>query len=345
MSRILVVMPNWFGETLFATPFLRRLHESEPDAEIVAIGVGRSHDVLRQNPRVEQLLVLDERSTHRGLWEKVRLIQSLRRKRFDAAYILRRSATRTALLALAGVPRRIGFANPRSGWLLTDRVPEPRGPMHKARTYLSLIRGADAGGEEPVLRGEYYPSDGEREWAGEWFARHGLAGSQPVIVLHPGANWDHKRWPAVRFAELATRLHLRHAGHVLLTGAPHDRRLIESIQAQLDVPVQILAGEASIRQLAACLDRASVVVTNDTGPAHLTAALSRPLVALYGPTSPTLTGPLGDPRRTTVIHHADCCPQIPCFAPNHPSHPGMESISVDEVDEAVNRLLQMTHDK
>lgn len=105
----------------------------------------------------------------------------------------------------------------------------------------------------------------------------------------------------------------------------------------------MLAGATSVRELAAILEHADLVVSNDTGIAHLAAALHRPLVALYGPTSPALTGPLGDRERVAVIHRPECCPQIPCYAPNHASHPGMQAISVDEVYEAAHRLLQNTH--
>lgn len=104
-------------------------------------------------------------------------------------------------------------------------------------------------------------------------------------------------------------------------------------------PATVSAGQTTLRQLAAYLEQASLVVSNDTGILHVAAALRRPVVALYGPTSPALTGPLGEPQRIAVVHHADCCPRVPCYQPNHPPHPGMNAITVDEVYAAACQLL------
>ncbi|MDP3766461.1 MAG: glycosyltransferase family 9 protein, partial [Dehalococcoidia bacterium] len=84
-----------------------------------------------------------------------------------------------------------------------------------------------------------------------------------------------------------------------------------------------------LRESAACLEQAQLIVTNDTGIAHVAAALERPLLALFGPTSPAYTGPLGDPARTRVLHHPGCCPAHPCLS-DAPPHEGMASISVEE---------------
>ena len=92
-----------------------------------------------------------------------------------------------------------------------------------------------------------------------------------------------------------------------------------------------------LRESAACLEQAQLIVTNDTGIAHMAAALERPLLALFGPTSPAYTGPLGDPARTRVLHHPDCCPIIPCLKAE-PPHPGMTAISVDEAADAALAL-------
>ena len=104
----------------------------------------------------------------------------------------------------------------------------------------------------------------------------------------------------------------------------------------------LLTGQTSVRQLGACVERASLVISNDTGALHIACALDRPVIALYGPTSPQLTGPLGRADRTIVLHHADCCPKIPCFAPDHPPHPGMSAISVEDVCEAAAGLLRQS---
>jgi len=347
MSRILVVLPNWFGETLFTTPFFRALRQRRPHAFIAALGWPRCHDVLRHNPRINELLAYDERGAHRGLGGWWRLITTLRRHHFETAVILRRSLSRTVLLCLAGIPQRIGFANAKSGWLLTEAVPLPLAPQHKALSYLSLLAAfpstTDAahgnGIGQETHRCEYVVTDAERQQARQWLAAEGIASPRPLVILHPGANWPHKRWAPASFAAAGDQLAQAHAARIVITGGPEDVALADSVRRQMRHPAMVLAGRTTFRQLAACLSYAQLVISNDTGVLHLAAALARPIVALYGPTSPTLTGPLGDRRTTTVLHHPDCCPRVPCVEPEQPPHPGMGSITVDEVVAAASQLL------
>ena len=333
MKSILVVLPNWFGETLFVTPFLRALHLQQPGALLTTLGRPACREILLHHPAVHELLDLDGSGPGAG-W---RALQAVRRRRFDSAYILRRSLSRTALLAMAGVRERIGFENSKSGWLLTRRVAPAREPVHKALSYLPLL-----GGDIPAPSAasfDYTVSEEERAQARRLLEPAVPAGAR-LVILHPGANWSHKRWPAERFGALGEALAAAQHARVAVTGSPDDAALAASVQKAMRQPAMVLAGRTSLRELAACLEQAALVVSNDTGILHLAAALRRPLVGLYGPTSPALTGPLGDPARITVLHHADACPQIPCLRPEQGSeHPGMASITVDEAYDAACKLL------
>lgn len=355
MTRILVVLPNWFGDTLFVTPFLRVLRSQRPDAYLATLGWPTCRAALLHNPHVDELIDYDERGAHRGLAGSWRLIQTLRTHHFDAAFILRRSFSRTLLLVWAGIPTRVGFANVKSGWLLTHRVHPSPMPRHKAFSYLPLL---EALGLPVALHPyEYTVSSEEREAAREKCQSLFDTGKfkvtvtsekvtdtcGPLVVLHPGANWFHKRWAADRFAALGDRLVSAHQARVIITGGPDDVTLAESIQHAMHQPAILLAGKTTVRQLGALLEQAQLVVSNDTGILHLAAALHRPLLALYGPTSPTLTGPLGDPQRTVVLHHAECCPRIPCYQPHHPARPGMDAITVEEAYDAAMQLLKNNH--
>ncbi|PIQ83185.1 MAG: lipopolysaccharide heptosyltransferase II [Candidatus Omnitrophica bacterium CG11_big_fil_rev_8_21_14_0_20_63_9] len=338
MNRILVVLPNWFGETLFVTPFLRSLRRQRPGAYIAALGWPRCHDVLQHNPHVDALLPLDEHEAHRGLRGLLRLARELRAQRFDAAFILRKSLTRSLVLAMAGIPVRVGFANAKSGWLLTHRVPASRLPQHKAISYLPLL-GA-LGLSAMATPYDWTVTEEERHEAQARLNELMADWSGPLVVLHPGANWPHKRWMPQRFGQLGDRLIETHHAQIVITGSPDDVPLAREVAGQMRHPAVVLAGATTLRQMAACLEQARLVVSNDTGVLHIAAALRRPVVALYGPTSPILTGPLGDPQRTIVLHHAQCCPRIPCYEPDRPPHPGMRTISVDEVYAAVCKLLE-----
>ncbi len=339
MDRLLVVLPNWFGETLFATPFLKALRQQCPSAFIATLGWPQCRDVLLHHPSVNALLEYEERGRHRSLAGKWRLIGELQALRFDTAFVLRKSFSRTLLLWAAGIPRRVGWQARKSGWLLTHRVPVTRTPRHKALTYLPLLEAIGLQGAAAPY--EYVVSEEERQAArASLMALQALEPGRPLVVLHPGANWPHKRWGPERFAAVGDRLAERDHAIVLITGGPDDAALAESVRAGMRQPAAVLAGRTSLRQLAACLEQAALFISNDTGVLHIAAALRRPVVALYGPTSPILTGPLGDPRRTVVLHHAGCCPRIPCYEPDRPPHAGMESITVDEAYAAAVRLLR-----
>jgi lipopolysaccharide heptosyltransferase II len=332
MTRLLVVLPNWFGETLFATPFLEALRAAHPAARITAFGRPQCRQVLLHHPAIDDILVFDERGAHRGPAGWLRAVRELRANRFDTAYILRRSVSRTALLALAGIAARIGFDNPKSGWLLTQRVDPPPEPRHKAIGYLSLLdehAPADA-----ACRYTYAISPQEADAAGALLREAGIADGEPFLVMHPGANWYHKRWPTDRFAALADRLAARTNARIVISGSPEDAPLVDELAGHMQTAPIRLAGRTTLRQLAACLARARLLVAADTGVMHIASAIGTPVLALYGPTSPVITGPLGRPDHTTVLHHATCCPQVPCYAPETPAHPGMGSISVGEAFEA-----------
>lgn len=337
MNRILVTLPNWYGETLFATPFLRALRQQVPTAFIATLGWPQCREVLLHNPHINELLDYDERGAHRSLSGKWQVVSALRARRFDTAFVLRKSLSRTMLVAAAGIPARVGFANPKSNWLLTQRVPVAEGPRHKASTYWPLLEAVGLS----VLPGpyEYLVSDSEHQAARQWLSTQRSENGRPLVVLHPGANWPHKRWAPERFAALGDRLVESQRVQVVITGGPADAPLADAVKHRMRHSAVSLAGQTTLRQLAAVLEHAQLVVSNDTGILHVAAALHRPVVALYGPTSPALTGPLGEPQRIAIVHHADCCPHVPCYQPDHPPHPGMDTITVDEVFDAACQLL------
>jgi heptosyltransferase-2 len=337
MNRILVTLPNWYGETLFTTPFLRALRQQMPTAFIATLGRPQCKEVLLQNPHITEFLDYDERGAHRSLSGKWQVVSTLRERRFDAAFILRKSLSRSVMLCAAGIPTRVGFANPKSGWLLTHRVPAAGAARHKASTYLPFLEAVGLS----VLAGpyEYTVSDEERQVARQWLSAQRSENGRPVVVLHPGANWPHKRWAPERFAALGDRLVESQRVHVVITGGPADAALADAVKHRMRHPAVVIAGQTTLRQLAAVLEQAQLIVSNDTGILHVAAALRRPVVALYGPTSSALTGPLGEPQRIAIVHHADCCPHVPCYQPDHPPHPGMDAITVEEVYQAACQLL------
>jgi len=330
-ERWLVVTPNWFGDCLFATPVFRALRRHHPEAYLAVLTVPRCREVLDGNPYVDEAILYDEDGRDRGLIGKLALIASLRRHRFDAVVILRRSLSRTLLLTLAGIPRRIGYAAARNRWLLTLRVPEPRGPIHRADYYLGLLEALRL----PVDRSgcDFVVHEADRAVIASLLAEQPGSNHQPLVVLNPGGNWEHKRWPAEAYAALGGRLMCDCGAAIALTGAPSDAELVQSIAARLPRPALIAAGRTTLRQAGALCQRADLIISNDSGPLHVAAAVGANVVGLFGPTTPALTGPPLGPRVRLLAGSIGC--PVPCYRLWCPVNLCMRQVTPDEVVEAV----------
>jgi lipopolysaccharide heptosyltransferase II len=291
MKRILVVNVNWLGDVVFSTPLLRVLRRAHPDAYIACLLQPRCREVLEGNLVVDDLLIYDEEEAHRGLAAKWRLVRMLRAQAFDEVYLLHRSFTKALMVALAGVPRRIGYPTKRRGWLLTVRARGRYDERHRVEYYLELGRAAGVPVEgEPAY--EFAVTQQDREWADRFLQALRIGPEEQAVALNPGGNWPPKRWPAEHYADLGRRLD-RQGIRIVITGGPDDGALAASIAERIGGRAGVAAGRATLKQTAALFVRSHVVVANDSGPMHIAVAMGAKVVALFGPTSPRLTGPYG----------------------------------------------------
>jgi heptosyltransferase-2 len=306
--RLLVVAPNWIGDTLLAQPLLARLRARHPGLRIDAVAPDWTAPVLRRMPEVEEVLEVPFRHGELALGPRIRLARRLRRRRYREAIVLPNSFKSALVPLLAGIPRRIGFVGEARYALLNvrHRLDEAGLPL-MAERYLQLAEAPGRPVERPI---PVTRIDVDEANLLITVSRLGLDRTQPVVALCPGAEYGPaKRWPARHFASLARAL-ARRGRSVWLIGAPGDRAIGDEI-------AQLAAGEAlnlcGRTDLAAAIDLLSVaecVVTNDSGLMHVASALGRPLVALYGSSSPAHTPPLA-PRARIVQLQLECSP---CFA-------------------------------
>ena len=321
MRRFLIRLPNWLGDLLMARPLLHGLRASFADAELWAIGTPASRLLERErlwHRWIGTDAVVSGRDAH----------SPFHSQRFDAALILPPSFSSAWKLWRLDIGRRIGFASDLRSWLLTDAVERlARGERHLSEEYLEL------GGRLGVRRAPLpalQPSDEDLAQAGARLRRLGI-GRAPFAVLGPGAFYGPaKRWPPERFVELGRRLTA--GGHrVLVAGAATDRALATPIASAIGGGAHPIAGETSLaEQLALCF-MARVTVTNDSGLAHLAAAVGAPTVAIFGSTSSAWTAPLGP--RATVVQRAPVC--APCFQRTCKiGYRCLEEIAVEAVERA-----------
>jgi len=297
------------------------------------------------------------------------------RAKFDLALVLPNSPRSALEVWLARIPTRIGYARPWRNWFLTQLVQErpsaiamrkrsfteikeligsPTRPQpstlnpqpssaHHLHQYLQLTAALGANAEPVAPR--LVVTDDEIAAAKNKFGLDDLGpGEQPVLALNPGAEYGPaKRWPVERFIEAASKIQQRTNCVWLILGGKNDVALAEQIQSALRIPhsaLRNLAGQTSLRELMAVLKLCRVLLTNDTGPMHVAAALGTPVVVPFGSTSPELTGPglPGDPHHRLLKSDAPCSP---CFLRECPiDFRCMTGISVERVVEAVVEALK-----
>jgi heptosyltransferase-2 len=291
MPRILVVAPNWIGDALMAQPLLARLRSRTPGAQVDVLAPEWVAPVARRMAEVDDVIAAPLRHKALQLGSRWRIARELKGRGYDKAIVLPNSWKSALLPFFAGIPVRTGYVGEGRYGLLNvlHRKDEAPMPLHYAR--LAEPPGSEVKGPlpEPRLRVEAQ----EIEAARQRFGIHG-----PYGVFCPGAEYGPaKRWPY--FRELSTRLE----GQTVILGSTNDREAAQGILGRN------LVGETKLDEAIALIAGADYVVTNDSGLMHVAAALGRPLVALFGSSSPKHTPPLS-PAARVIWLGVECSP---CF--------------------------------
>lgn len=339
-GKILVRATNWIGDAVMSVPALEALAARFPEAEIVLVAKPWVAELYWGHPAISRQIVYNPAGEHRGLRGFWKLVETLRAERFDSA-ILFQNAFHAAWMAwCAGIPKRIGYARDGRSALLDEAVEVPPHAAygHQVYYYLQLLfRAGLIEKPQPVREIRLQVSETEEQWAVRRLASVGL-GKRFLVGLSPGAAFGPaKRWLPDRYAALADRLISALGAEVLIFGSPAERPLAESIAQMMKRKGTVLAGETTLRQLMALLSQCRLMVTNDSGPMHMAAALGVPLVAVFGSTSERATGPVG-PRVRIAKHPVECSP---CGRRDCPiDFRCMESVSVDQVYQAALELVK-----
>jgi heptosyltransferase-3 len=338
-ERILVIKLRYVGDVLLATPVLSRLRERFPKAHLAMLVNPGTDDVVRDHPAVDAVLLL-ERGNLARQW---RFVQDLRRRRFDLVIDLT-DGDRSALLSrLSSAPVRLGY-NSEGRWrgrLYTQVVQADRLGTHTVRYHLAATEALGLTGPPSAPTLTIAPE--ARAAADRLLERAGVHRKQPLVCLHPGARWWFKAWPAGRFAALADLIQTETTAQALILGGDQDRSLESRIADGMKTPFRSLIGKTSLRALAAVLERAALMVSNDNGAMHMAAALGVPVIGLFGPSDPGVWGPWGDGHRT-FYKGLDCraCFHPDCFRGEQNC---MRLITLDEVWESVKEAVQRLCDQ
>lgn len=334
--RIVVRVPNWIGDVMFALPALESLKANYPGAEIWLAGAPWVRDLLAGESWGKRVLPLGPAKGLGGLRTAAR---DLRERGFDLGLLLTNSFGSAVLFALAKIPERWGAKRDGRGRLLTKgpRAEDSTPPLHMVRYYLRLLEGLGLRTVPPEIR--LTVTAEERERARTDLEALGILSDRPLVILNPGAAYGPaKRWPAARFAELGRLLQERKGADIAVTGAASDAGLAAEIGAALARKPADLTGRTNLRGLLGVMSRAAVFVSNDTGPMHMANALRVPVVGVFGPTDPRATAPFHPPA---AVLKKDGVPCWPCFYRECPyDHQCMTAVTAEEAFAAAAELLR-----
>jgi heptosyltransferase-2 len=304
-TKILVVQPNWVGDAVMATPALRALRELYPSAHISYLMRRYVKPLYVGMPWADQLITYRTGKTKAkaGKGQFFDLAARLRAGHFDLAVLLPNSFRAALVCKMALIPRAIGYDRDGRGFLLTDKLlpVKERGkfvPSPIVKSYLGIAHYL--GSDYRDTRLQLFVTPGEAREANDVFARCGLdpelhrpaaSGGPPLVLLNPGAAFGAaKCWKPEYFAELADRLMDELNATVLLSAAPKERPIVESIKRQMrHAPVDLSNKGTTLGSLKEIVRRCDLMVTNDTGPRHIAAAMDVPVVTIFGPTHPEWT--------------------------------------------------------
>jgi heptosyltransferase-2 len=343
--KVVVFCPNMIGDTVMATPAFRAFRRGLDGATIVGVikphvaptldGAPWFDELIRWNPR--------ERDRRARTWA---VLRRLRAERADVAVLFPNSWRSALLAALAGIPRRIGYTRAGRGLLLTDRLSYPCGrdrrrvPTPIVESYLALARRLDCPGDS--LRLELFTTAADEGAADHVWARLGLTGESVVCLNTGGAYGPAKSWPVAHFATLARRIAVEAGQRVLVICGPSERAAARAIAATADHPrvVSLAPFDLSLGLTKACVRRAALLITTDSGPRHFAAAFGVPVVTLFGPTHIAWTRTY-HPQALHVHHPVPCGPcQRPACPLGH--HRCMRDLTPGAVYDAARRYLRIS---
>lgn len=321
--RILVIRLDLIGDLVLSLTVVRALKRTYPDAEIDLLAVPASSKIAMHDPDLHEIIGYDPNIWRRpqallrwNNWREARaLLKRLRGRHYDLAVSV--FGPWAAMLAvLSGAPRRVGFGRESYFGFMTDSVPgrhwKPGDTKHEVDYCLELARkaGVTVTPEDRIPR--LYVEPEARQAVERILSEAGVQEGEdrPLIACHVSSNnGQSKRWPLPYWATLLDRLIREQHAHIVLTGAPIDLPLIEEITRRMREQPINLAGKTSLPQLAALLQRADLMISGDSGPMHIAAAVGTPLIAIHGPTDPAQSGPISP--KATILRSSIWC--SPCY--------------------------------
>ncbi|MCD6153573.1 MAG: glycosyltransferase family 9 protein [Syntrophobacterales bacterium] len=340
---ILIVKLSAIGDVVHTLPSLAALRKLYPKSHITWVVEEASSDIIRGHPYLDRVIISRRKRWIENLKKfhdikitisEIRLfIKTLRDRKYDLVIDFHGLSKSSMIVILGGGKRKLGYDSMQelSGLFLNEKIPEDM-EKHAVDRYLDFIRYLGTDIDNPEF---YIPIEEENRTRVETLLKaNGIDINEPFVTVNPVAFWDTKLWEDVKFARLCDRIAEDLKQKVVFTGNSGDGR-IKHIQSMMNFPSVNLEGQTTLKDLAYLYKLSVLLVTTDSGPMHIAAAMNAPTVALFGPTDPSRTGPYG--KGHIVVRKKMSC--SPCFLKQCDTKRCMKEITVEEVFEAAMQVV------
>lgn len=298
-QRIIVIDLLYLGDLMFATPFFKELRKNFPKARIDLIVNSAFHSIIEDNPNLDNVYAYNKKWT---LKQSIEFAKQIRKNNYDLGINIHGSWRSAIILRLINPTYTIGYGK-KGQLFLNRRLAQPHN-QHMVDVYLNLLKEMNLRVEPslPYLELKKSVQDEIDKKLIQW----GINPEEKLIALNAGGTWPTKRWTVNGFAQLADVLNRKY-GRVIFVGSLEDLSLVEEIVNLMETKPVIATGKTSLPELAALLARCDLVISNDSGPVHVAAAVGTPTITIFGPSDDLKYRPLGE-KHKIVTSSVDCRP-------------------------------------
>jgi ADP-heptose:LPS heptosyltransferase len=338
-EKFLVVRTDRMGDVILCLPVLEAIKSAFPKSHLTIMVSPYTKEVLGNHPRADDIIIDDRKNVHRGIGGFFRLVRRIRSRKFDVCVLLHPTLRLALILFLSGIRYRIGTGYRFYQIFFNRKIYQHRKKNLKHESDYNMDMLEPLGIRAQRILPKVYLSKDEEGLADRILEDSGIKEEEILLAIHPGSGNSSLNLPVKKFAQVADRLIENMRAEVIITGTGKEEELADLMEGYMRNKPINLVGKTSLRQLASLLKKVDVLITNSTGPMHLSAALGTPTVAVFCPifaAGPIRWGPWGD-------GHQVISPPVPicskCKPRSCPHYDCMEKIKAEEIVRRVDLIL------
>ncbi|MBF0385595.1 MAG: glycosyltransferase family 9 protein [Candidatus Omnitrophica bacterium] len=341
-SRILIIRTDRIGDVVLTTPSIRAIRKKYPNAKITLLVAPQTISLINDNPHFDDVIFDDRQGINRNFFGFLRLVSLVRSKKFDLAINFHTKKRTNLLCFLAGIPKRLGYKDKNYGFLLNLQGKDERhlGKMHEAQYCLSLLKALGINSEDLGL--DISIQKDSEEWFKNLLRVKGFLKDKKLIGIHPGGSDPTRRWPQENFIRVINEVKAKYDCHFIFIG---DKEIEETSNKMLKVSssdILNLIGKTTVSQLVSIIKSCDILISNDSGPVHIAAALNVPVVAIFTRNQPGINKERWRPLNDNSISISVPLEDKLDFSKAGKIDPrSLQNIPISHVLEAVDSLIKL----